>query len=283
MDFRIKRNDTIGLGKQILSLGGGALVMAPLEFRNKIAKVTNEGYARIVEEYPDRFYGAGVVSLHDVGAATDELERCVKDLGLLGVQILSNADGRPLDLPEFEPFYARAEKLGAGLWIHPAHVKKLYPWSEEYDLDYVLGWGFDESVAVFRLARGGVLERHPNLKIITHHMGVMIPFYGPRIQKSIMREGKDGKPPEPLKRDPIDYLKMFYVDTAEGSSKPAMVCAQLFYGASHMLFATDFPYGGGIPDPEWPLQIIKIINELDITEEEKEMIFRENVAKLFKL
>lgn len=281
LDYRIKRLGDVGIDRQILSMGGSPFD-APVESHAKIARATNDGFAKIVEKNRDKFHAVGTVTLSDVGFATDELKRCVNDLGLLGVQILSNADGKPIDLPEFEPFYSKAESLGAGLWIHPAHVKNFHYWTNEYLLDYALGWGFDESLALFRLARGGVLERHPRLKIIAHHMGVMIPFYAHRIHKTIMREGKNGKPPEPLTRPPMDYLKMLYADTAEGSWKPALVCAQLFYGVSHILFATDFPFGG-VPDPNWPLQIINTIMGLDIADEEKGMILGRNVANLFNI
>lgn len=282
IEYRIKRIEEMGIDKQILTLGADALDGPPVETHDKIARATNEGFARIIDNYSERFYAVGVVSLHDVGTAIEELERCVEDFGLLGVQILSSVEGKPLDSPEFEPFYSKVTKLDAGLWIHPATVKRWHYWTPEYGLDSVLGWGFDESLAVFRLVRGGVLERHPGLKIIIHHMGVMIPFYADRIHRAIMREGKNGKPPKPLTKPPMDYLKMFYVDTAEGSWKPALVCSELFYGPRHMLYATDFPYGHMAPE-DWPLRVMNAIGGLDISEEEKKMILGGNVTKLFNL
>jgi predicted TIM-barrel fold metal-dependent hydrolase len=201
----------------------------------------------------------------------------VKDLGLLGVQVLSNVRGKPLDLPEFEPFYAKVSQLGCGLWIHPSYIRTIYDWmNDEYNMNMMMGWGIDTALATFRIFRGGVLERHPDLKIITHHLGTLIPLMAGRINGFVMGQGKNGAPPLPLKKTPIEYLKMFYVDTAEGMWKPAMDLAYGFYGAFHMLFGTDYPWGD-------TLKIIDNIKALKITEEEKNMILGENASKLLKI
>jgi hypothetical protein len=92
----------------------------------------------------------------------------------------------------------------------------------------------------------------------------------------VMGQGKGGGPPAPLRKAPMEYMKMFYVDTAEGMWKPAMVLAHGFYGSKHMLFGTDYPWG------DTP-RIIENINGLGILEEERKMILGENAVKLFKL
>jgi len=143
-------------------------------------------------------------------------------------------------------------------------------------MNMMMGWGIDTALATFRIFRGGVLERHPDIKIVTHHLGTLIPLMAGRINSFVMSQGKNGAPPMPLKKTPIEYLKMFYVDTAEGMWKPAMDLAFSFYGASHMLFGTDYPWGD-------TAKIIENIKTLNITEERKRLILGENAQKLFKI
>ena len=74
--------------------------------------------------------------------AVEETERSVKDLGLLGVQVLSNVRGKPLDSPEFEPLYAKISQLGCGLWIHPSYIRTIYDWmNDDYNMNMMMGWG----------------------------------------------------------------------------------------------------------------------------------------------
>jgi predicted TIM-barrel fold metal-dependent hydrolase len=281
LDYRINQMKKFGIDKEILSLAGPTLddlpSNVPVEEFNKIYKAGNDGIARIAGNSRGRFEGIATVSLLDVRAAVEETERSVKDLGLLGVQVLSNVRGKPLDLIEFEPFYAKVSQLGCGLWIHPSYIRKIYDWmNDEYNMNMMMGWGIDTALATFRIFRVGVLERHPDLKIITHHLGTLIPLMAGRINGFVMGQGRNGAPPAPLKKAPIEYLKMFYVDTAEGMWKPAMNLALGFYGSSHILFGTDYPWGD-------TAKIIENIRTLDISNVEKQMILGENAAKLFKI
>jgi predicted TIM-barrel fold metal-dependent hydrolase len=278
LQYRLSLMDKYGIDMQILSLPLPTLddLDLPVEALKKITRAGNDGISRLAEQSRGRFAGIATVSLLDVGTAIDELERSVRNLGLLGVQVLSNVRGKPLDSPEFDPFYSKLSQLGCALWIHPAYLRKTYDWMDEYNLNMMMGWGIETALAMFRIFRGGVLERHSDLKIITHHLGTLIPLMAGRINGFVMGQGKDGAPPAPLRRTPMEYLKMFYVDTAEGMWKPALVLAQGFYGSEHMLFGTDLPWG------DTP-RIIENINALSIPEEEKKMILGENAKRLFKL
>ena len=278
LQYRLSLMDKYGIDMQILSLPLPTLddLDLPVEALEKITKAGNDGISRLAEQSHGRFAGIATVSLLDVGATIDEVERSVKELGLLGVQALSNVRGKPLDSPEFDPFYSKLSQLGCALWIHPAYLRKTYDWMDEYNLNIMMGWGIETAFAMFRLFRGGVLERHPDLKIITHHLGTLIPLMAGRINGFVMGQGKDGVPPAPLTRTPMEYMKMFYVDTAEGMWKPALELAHGFYGSEHILFGTDLPWG------DTP-RIIENINELSIHDEEKKMILGENAKRLFKL
>jgi predicted TIM-barrel fold metal-dependent hydrolase len=278
LQYRLSLMDKYGVDMQILSLPLPTLddLDVAIETLKKITRAANDGISRTAEQSHGRFAGIATVSLLDVGEAIDELERSVRDLGLLGVQVLSNVRGKPLDSPEFEPFYGKLCQLGGAMWIHPAYMRETYDWMNEYNLNMMMGWGIETALAMFRIFRGGVLERHPDLKIITHHLGTLIPLMAGRINGFVMGQGKNGVPPAPLKKTPMEYMKMFYVDTAEGMWKPAMVLAQGFYGSEHMLFGTDLPWG------DTP-RIIENVKGLSIPEQEKRMILGENAIKLLKI
>lgn len=281
LEYRTNQMAKFGVDMEILSLPMPTLddlpPNLPVQEFKRITRAANDGIARIAEESHGRFKGIATVSLLDVDLAIDEVERSVNDLGLLGVQILSNVRGKPLDLQEFDQFYAKLENLGCGLWLHPAFIRNIYDWMNDgYNMNMMMGWGIDTSLAMFRIMRGGVLERHPKLKIVPHHMGVLIPLMAGRINGFVLGQGKDGLPPSPLKKTPMEYLKTFFVDTAEGMWKPAMILSHSFFGSSQMLFGTDYPWG------DTP-KIIENIRSLNISEEEKNMILGDNAAKQFSI
>jgi predicted TIM-barrel fold metal-dependent hydrolase len=279
VQYRIGQMDKLGIDVQILSLPVPTLddLDVPVQSFKKITRAANDGISKLAERSQGRFRGIATVSLLNVEEAVEEVTRSVKDLGLLGVQVLSNVRGKPLDSPELEPFYDRVSKLGCGIWIHPAYMRKIYDWmNDDYNLNMMMGWGIDTSLAMFRIFRGGVLERHPDLILIPHHMGTLIPLMAGRINGFVMGQGKNGAPPAPLRKSPMEYMKMFYVDTAEGMWRPALVLSQEFFGSRHMLFGTDFPWGN-------TERIIENIRGLEIPDDEKRMILGENAVKLLKV
>ena len=200
VDYRISQMDKLGVDLEVLSLPQPTLddlpSNVPVAQFDGILRAANDGIARIAQSSHGRFNGAATVSLLDVQEAVEETERSVKDLGLLGVQVLSNVRGKPLDSSEFEPFYSKVAELGCGLWIHPSFIRQIYGWmNDEYNMNMMMGWGIDTALATFRLMRGGILEKRPDLKIITHHLGTLIPLMAGRINGFVMGQGKNGAPP----------------------------------------------------------------------------------------
>ena len=281
---RIKSMDQHGIDMEILSLAAphySELLKYTPDLRRNVMRAANDGIAKIVEGNPDRFAAVGTVNLLDVGESVDEMVRCVRDLGLVGIQTFTNIAGKPLDSPDFEPFYQKLSQLDTVMFIHPTFIGKIYDYIEEYGMSNTIGYDIDNSMALYRLARGGVFVRHPGLKILAHHMGSLIPFLVARMQRTIMAfQSKDHiTPPPPLKKMPNDYFKMFYVDTAEGAWKPSLACAQAFFGSSHVLLGSDYPIHG-----EQDLtDTIKAVRELDIPEREKSMILGGNAVELLGL
>lgn len=286
-EVRLEILDKYGIEKQVVSLAGGSKLWDGLSERRtlRLTRLANDTLARLCERYADRLIFAGTLPKLN-GEFIDELRRSVRDLGAKAVQIYTNVDGRPLDA--YRDFFAEVAKLDVPVLLHPIE-SQYYPWIYEYNLAQTLGWPFDTSLAVSRLVFSGILESYPNLKIVTHHLGGMISFFAERIRGffdeaiqyphiyagHIFLE-------KPLKNHPIEYFKSIYADTAVCGSSIALRCGIEFFGAHHVLFATDFPFG---PDhgEKWVRETISSLSSLGLSEEELELIAHGNAERIFDI
>jgi aminocarboxymuconate-semialdehyde decarboxylase len=222
----------------------------------------------------------------DVEGSVEEARRAVKELGAGGVQIFTNIAGRPLDDPAYESIFATMAELDQPIWLHPARTSAMPDYASEpksrFEMWWCFGWPYDTSVAMVRMVFCGLLDRYPNLKIITHHLGGMIPFYDGRIGPGLQVLGSRtldedySKVLPALKRPHLDYLHDFYGDTALfGGGIQAVRCGLEFFGSEHVVFATDTPLGPIAPT-------IARIRELDISEADRRKIFAGNAERLLK-
>ena len=268
----------------------------------ELAKIANDETAALVTKYPDRFFaGVANLPLDDTDASLKELDRAVNQLKLRGIMVhaplyfLSDgvqppALGKPLDLPQLLPIYEAMAEYGLPIWIHPSPlydirmadydgepISKYFAWQ-------IFGWPYQDTLAQVRLVYSGIMEKYPGLKIINHHGGAMVPFFEKRItvcsNMAEMRWGETFK--TVLPRNPKEYLKMFYSDTALGGCAPALMCAHAFYGTEHMLFGTDTPFDMELGN-EAIRETIKSVEQMDIPEADKEAIFETNAKKLLRL
>jgi aminocarboxymuconate-semialdehyde decarboxylase len=258
-----------------------------------LARLANEELKRICDGWPDRF-PAWVASLplNNVPAALEEMDRAVAE-GARGIQIFTNVAGRPLDDPEFLPVFERAvEHHRVPIWMHPARGadRPDYPGEtkSKYEIWQVLGWPYETSVAMARLVFSGMLDRFPEMKIVTHHLGAMIPYFEGRVgplwdQLGSRTSDEDyTKLLKGMAKRPVEYFRMFYGDTAVGGSRAAIRCGLEFFGADRVLFASDCPF-----DPEGgPMFIrdtIKAIDSLGLAEEDRRKIYCCNAHRLLGL
>jgi aminocarboxymuconate-semialdehyde decarboxylase len=253
---------------------------------HRLTRIANESIAEFAARRPDRFVGVGVLPIIDE-VMTQELERIHGELGLRGVLIFSNIDGKPLDDASMWPLYDRASAIDFPIWIHPQHAPG-HPWIRKDVLDRVLAWPFDTSLAMARLVYGGVFEKYPNIKFVTHHMGAMIPYFAGRIAafaetmpEEYARLGIADESPK-LTGEPLDHFRRFYNDCISNGSPTAVKVAVDFFGADHILFGTDFPFG---PDrgERWPLDELRTIRTMPMPEEDRENILHGNAQRLLKL
>ena len=294
LDERFRVMDRFDDYAQVLSLCSPPLeVMAGPELSPELARVANDGMAEYVGKYPDRF-PAFIASLpmNNPDAALDEIDRCINDLKAVGIQFFSNVAGKPLDLPEFKPLFQKMSEYDLPIWIHPTRGANIadYPTEEKskYEIWFVFGWPYETSVAMARIVFNYYFDEFPNLKIITHHLGGMIPYFEGRVGTSWDQLGARTSDEDytvilkKLKKPHKEYFKMFYADTATFGAVQTMKCGIEFFGVEHVLFASDCPF-----DPEkgpgYIRETIKIIEELAISDEDRQKIFEGNARKLLKL
>jgi aminocarboxymuconate-semialdehyde decarboxylase len=248
--------------------------------------------AELVERHPDRFAGfVAALPLNDPEAAVAEMDRAIGELNARGIQLFTNVVGFPLDEPHFEPLFAGMAGYDLPIWIHPSRGAHFPDYLAEprsrYETWWAFGWPYETSVAMARLVFSGLFDRYPDLKIITHHMGGMIPYFEGRVGHGWDQLGKRSTDTEDhrmlaaLRKRPLDYFKLFYADTALFGSRSGTRCGLDFFGADHVVFASDSPF-----DPQEGLYIretLRVLQELEMPAEDRVRIYRGNAERLLRL
>jgi aminocarboxymuconate-semialdehyde decarboxylase len=256
-----------------------------IERKLKAVRVINDGMAKLVDESKGKFIALGTVPLEDFNKhGRHELERAVNTCGLKGVTIASHWYGKPLDSDEFKDFWARAAEMDLPVYIHPADavVPDGRPYEAEFDLAHNFGWPFETILVLSRLVFSGVLERHPALKIVSHHLGGGTPFFWGRIQETYAPEKQEKLIGRKLPKSLYDLFSLFYYDTAVGGNASAIKCAYEVFGADRLVFATDAPFGPGTGE-ERLATYPKVIESLGLPEIDNDKLFAGNVKKIFNL
>ncbi len=203
----------------------------------KIARAANEGIAEYVGATPDRFVGLGMVPLQNPKSAVKELDYAITKLGLRGVNILSNIQGRDLGEEKFWPFWQRAEQLGAAVLIHPlgfTHPQRM----KKFFLANTVGQPLEETLAMLSLIYEGVMERLPKLKVVMAHGGGYLPFYSGRSDSTYhLRPDMRGG----AKRLPSDYIRRFHLDCCV-FDRGMIEYLVSRVGAGQVLLGSDYPY-----------------------------------------
>jgi predicted TIM-barrel fold metal-dependent hydrolase len=255
----------------------------------ELARLANDEMAELVVKYPDKFLAAAAsLPMDDIDSTLEEIDRAIKVLKLKGIQLLTPMNDKPLDLPEFMPIYEKMSQYDLPIWVHPTRSADYADYRTENRSRYMifsnLGWPYETATFMTRLVFSGVLEKYPNLKIITHHCGGMIPFLERRMEGSydhavILRGAKYT---QGLSKPHMDYFKMFYYDTALYGSTPGLMCGYEFCSVDKMVFATDFPFDSEYGD-RYTKQTIQSIEQMPISETDKKKIFEDNARRLLRL
>ena len=251
-------------------------------------RLINDGFAELCAKERDHFPGwVAQISLASPDAGAREAERAIKDLGALGVQIYTQVAGNPIDRPEYQPFWTKMNELGKPVWIHPARGAEMPDYANEkkslYEIWWALGWSYETACAMSRLIFSKTLDKNPNLKLIVHHFGGIVPMLEGRLGPGWDVLGSRTSDEDyvslrkSLKKRPLDYFKQdFYADTAVFGGVPATKCGLEFFPREKVLFASDCPF-----DPEggtmYPRVTMQIFDALELSKTDREMINYRNL------
>jgi uncharacterized protein len=259
----------------------------------ELASLANDGMAELVVKHPDRFPGfIASLAMNNVEASLAEIDRAILKLGAAGIQIYTNVNGRPLDDPAYLPIFEKMAGYDLPIWLHPDRGPNFPDYLSEqkskFEMWWVFGWPYETSVAMSRILLAGYFDRFPNLKIIAHHMGAMVPYFsgrtGPGMDQLGVRTDDEDLTVviRQLKKRPQEYFKMYYADTATFGSRAAMECGLDFFGADKVVFATDSPF-----DPEkgpgYIRETIRCVEELPISAQDRKKIYEGNARKMLRL
>jgi aminocarboxymuconate-semialdehyde decarboxylase len=268
---RLADMDKMGIDIQAVSPGPQAYAyFLDPDLGRQSARLVNDDLAALVARAPDRLIAMGTVPLQDTRLAIEEMERCVNELGMRGIEISSHVNGKELARKELEPFFARAEELGILIFLHPLGTTNAERLADHY-FNNVIANPLEATIAVGHLVMEGVLERLPKLKMCVAHGGGYISHYIGRSDHTF-RAREDGR--IHIKKKPSDYLKRLYFDTVvfDHDQLRHLVAR---WGADHVIMGTDWPYDMAEPDPVGFVESCKGLSAAD-----KAKIHGLNAAKL---
>ena len=234
----------------------------------ELAKIGNDDFAEIVLKHPDKFMGAAaILPMNDVDAACREAERAIMELDLQGIQLYTRVNGTPVADARFRPLFKMMNDLGLPVWIHPTLNQQLDPDNDMFS------WEFELTSCMHKLVVSGIFREFPDIKIIIHHAGAMVPFFRGRVKYTLNLY------PLPYKGLSDDF-RNFHVDTAIYGNTAGLMEAYTFFGPKKILFGTDAPLG-----PKWGMVegTIESVERMDIPEDEKWMIFKHNALDMFNM
>jgi aminocarboxymuconate-semialdehyde decarboxylase len=271
LDVRLETMDREGVDMQIVSHMPNYAYWADRQLSEQIVEAGNSAVHEVCTARPDRFLGLGFVSLQFPDLAARQVEQAIA-AGFKGVEISSNVNGKDLDDAQFESFWSSAEQHNALVFIHPSGTT-LGDRVAQYYLGNIIGNPLDTTLALTHLIFGGVLERHPGLKILAAHGGGYLPSYCSRSD-----HGYEVRPEaQTIPHPPSHYLSRVWVDNlVYGPFNLGHVIGQM--GADHVVLGTDYPFDMG---QENPVEIVDAVSGL--SDEDRNRIKAGNALNLIGL
>jgi aminocarboxymuconate-semialdehyde decarboxylase len=293
VDARLALLDAFDGMQQILSLANPPIELIAAPDRTpQIARMANDALAEVCDRHRDRF-PAFIASLpmNNVEATLAEIDRAI-GIGARGIQVFTNVAGEPLSAAKYRPIFQRMAQHDLPVWVHPMRGAQFADYASEKtsenEIWFSFGWPYETTACMTRLIYSGLFDELPTLKIISHHMGGMIPFFAGKIDLGF-RQIFFGTPERNpvaeeagLGQHPRKYYQMLYADTALNGEVAATRCGHAFFNTGHCLFATDAPFcaeqGRGLIR-----NTIAAVQAREISDAEREQIFSGNARKLMRL
>jgi predicted TIM-barrel fold metal-dependent hydrolase len=271
---KLKEMDENDIGLTLLSLSPpGPDTISEQGEADRLARISNDGIAEIVSCYPDRFRGIANLGYGDMEASVGELKRCINELKFVGLQIYPYAkDGTGIEDSSFRPIFKILSEKGIPLILHPGSpVNKDYA---AYRMGPLLGYWFDDAMAMLKLIMSGLFEEFPDLKVVCPHAWSLLPFLIDRIDMQTSRypEFFAGK----MKKTPGEYLKKVFTDCNHFSVDTLGFAIKKMGGVDKMMFGSDTPFVEA--------KFIKdLIFKMELSKGDKNKIFYQNAEMFFSL
>jgi predicted TIM-barrel fold metal-dependent hydrolase len=236
-----------------------------------MAVMLNDFIADQVRQHPTRFFGLATLPYNSADAMLKEFDRAIHKLGMKGILLYSNLDGRFPDEEPSRQLFAAAEKQGIPLLLHPARPVT-FEQVKSYEMAAGIGLMFDTTIALCRLILSGVLEEHPNLKLVCPHVGGALPYLIGRVdhQTMVLKRGA-----EHIRKAPSEYLKNVWLDTVTPIGL-AIQYAWEFAGPDKLLYSSDHPW----VDPKL---IIQQVDSQKLPAADRSKLYSGNAKALFNL
>ena len=273
LEVRLEDMDRMGVDIQAVAVAPYQYYYwASPEVGASASRIMNDELADSTARHSGRFSPLGTVPLQDTDASIEELRHCVNDLGFKGIEVGAHCEGEEISSERLQPLWDEAARLGILVMIHTAGLR--YERLLEHNFVNILGHAFDSTMAIAHLIWNGVIEKHPDIKIVVAHGGGYLPAYSARIDHgwNARADVAEGVP-----NPPTSYLEKFHFDTMVFAPDQIEYLVQR-YGAEHVMLGTDYPYDMGEDDP---LGLIGKAANLD--QDQVDLIAGGNAARLLGL
>jgi predicted TIM-barrel fold metal-dependent hydrolase len=273
VDAKLRSMEALGIGLAVLSHGMPGPELLGGEEADSWAARINDHLAHVVSQHPDKFAAWATLGWGSAERTIQEIDRCVKQLGFVGIYLFSNINQKTLDDPAFRPVFKHVASLGVPMNMHPTAPLNMNH-LDQRPLIPGMAFMFDTSLATIRMIMSGLFEEAPELKLIVPHTGGFVPYIRGRVERLI----DAWTPPagwQPLPRPAGDYFDQIYVDTVAHSPEALAYCYQR-YGPEKLLYGTDHPFAHFEA-------YNAMVDNLACTEAERELINRGNAERLLGL
>lgn len=243
---RLAAMDEAGIDVAVISLTSPGVEQFEPALSVRLAREANDALAAAVAAHPDRYRGYAALPVRDVEAAVHELERCVRELGLVGWKTHSNYHGAYLDEKRYWPLLAACERLDVPIYLHPTMPQMAE--LRTYGVALAgppFGFGVETAMVMLRLVLSGVFDAFPRLKVVVGHYGEFLPFLMARLDWAYTRPHvvSDRGATPPLRARPSEYLRRnMWVSTSGNYLAPAFACTRDTLGIERIVLGTDHPY-----------------------------------------
>lgn len=263
---RLELLDEAGIDLQVLSVSQAQPYLPEADRATQAAQMVNDLYIMLCVEHPQRFRTFAALPLPHVAESLQELDRVMTRTEVVGITLGCTVNGRPLDIPAFGPIFEELNRRHAVVFLHPVGRVDI-DWLSDFNLAWMVGAPFEDTVAAVRLVLSGTIDRYPDIRFIVPHLGGTLPFLGARIaSKNALGTGL------------TDGLKTLYYDTVSGSVA-SLVSALDTFGPDRLLLGSDYPY---YAKDEF-LHLIRYIDQADLSHGQRALIKGGSAGKLLNL